>query len=398
MPPRQGLSLLFSPPEVNHLRYNRRNFIKLTGVTAAAIALNQSSPRRGHAQTASAEERIPTLCEMCTSRCGIFAVVENGRVTRIEGNPAHPINLGRPCARGNAGVSALYDPDRLKQPLKRGADGKFQAISWEQAFQEIGTKLNEIRLKYAPEALAFLEYNNLNSALTKRFAEAFGSPNHTGHAANCFANRNVGYSAVFGSLPTVDYQNVKYYLSPGRNLLGGIKVYEVAGLARAKERGARIVVLDPRYSELAGWGEWLPIKSAGDLAFLLALANVLITEELYNKPWVEAHCNGFEELRSGVGSYTPEWQVQHTDIPADLVRRIAREMAAAAPAAVVDPGWHGGNGMYWNGYEAARAGAIVNALLGNVGAKGGLKLSPKVDLGTIDVLPEGAVADSGGGG
>ncbi|MFZ5815829.1 MAG: molybdopterin-dependent oxidoreductase [Bacillota bacterium] len=376
---------------------NRRDFLKLGGLAAGALAVDLSAGRRASADEA-VETKIPTLCEMCTSRCGVFAVLRGEKVVRIEGNPQHPINLGRPCARGNAGVSSLYDPDRLKQPLKRGEDGKLHPITWEQAFEEIGTKLNQIRNINGPEALVFAEYNNLNSALTKRFTEAYGSPNHVGHAANCFANRNVGYSAVFGSLPTVDYKNVKYYLSAGRNLLGGIKVYEVAGLAEAKAHGAKIVVLDPRYSELAGWGEWLPIKSAGDLAFLLALANVLITENLYNKPWVEAHTNGFDALKAEIVRYTPEWQVQHTDIPAETVRRIAREMAAAAPAAVVDPGWHGGNGMYWNGYEAARAGAVVNALLGNLGAKGGLKLSPKVPQGTIDKLPEGAIADSGGGG
>lgn len=376
---------------------NRRDFLKLSTVAAGVLAADMGVPART-ARAEAAEQKVPTLCEMCTSRCGVFAVLREGRVTRIEGNPDHPTNLGRPCARGNAGVSALYSPDRLKQPLKRGDDGKLHPISWEQAFEEIGTKLNQVRNIDGPQALVFAEYNNLNSALTRRFTEAYGSPNHVGHAANCFANRNVGYSAVFGGLPTVDYKNVKYYLSPGRNLLGGIKVYEVAGLAEAKAKGAKIVVLDPRYSELAGWGEWLPIKSAGDLAFLLAIANVLVTEKLYNKAWVEAHTNHFDEVAQGVADYTPEWQEQHTEIPAETVRRIARELAAAAPAAVVDPGWHGGNGMYWNGFEAARAGAIVNVLLGNLGAKGGLKLSPKVEQGTIDKLPEGAIADSGGGG
>lgn len=376
---------------------NRRDFLKLTGVTATVLASDLALPG-GRAKAQVAEQRIPTLCEMCTSRCGVYAVLQGERVVRIEGNPEHPINLGHPCARGNAGVSALYDPDRLKEPMKRGADGKLAPISWEQAYTEIGQQLNKIRNLHGPEAVVWAEYNNLNSALTKRFSEAFGSPNHTGHAANCFANRNVGYSAVFGSLPTVDYKNVKYYLSAGRNLLGGIKVYEVNELAKAKASGAKIVVLDPRYSELAGWGEWLPIKSAGDLAFLLAIANVLIGEGIYHKAWVDANTNGFAEVAAEVKQYTPEWQEQHTDIPADTVRRIARELAAAAPAAVIDPGWHGGNGMYWNGYEAARAGAVVNALLGNMGAKGGLKLAPKVDLGSIDILPEGETAGDAGGG
>ncbi|MFZ5826676.1 MAG: molybdopterin-dependent oxidoreductase [Bacillota bacterium] len=382
----------------------RRQFLKVAGVTAGVTAagLTISLDRAQSSSPAVAAEvkRIPTLCEMCTSRCGVVAVVKDGRVMSIEGNPDHPTNLGFPCARGNAGVSSLYDPDRVKQPMKRVADGKFEPISWEQAFKEIGARLMEISTKFGPHSMVFLEYNNLNSNLNRRFAQAFGSPNHTGHAATCFANRNVGYTQVFGALPTVDYGNVKYYLSAGRNILGGIKAYEPIKLAEAKRKGAKIVVLDPRLSELAAFGhEWIKIRSAGDLAFLLAVSNVLITENLYNKRFVAEKCTGFEELKAGIAKYTPEWAEKETDVPADTIRRIAREMAAAAPAAVVDPGWHGGNGMYWNGAEAARAGAVVNALLGNLGAKGGLKLSPGVAQGPIDTPPPGTeVAAASGGG
>lgn len=380
---------------------NRRDFLKLSGLTAGAAAADLGlRPARAAGAPVAAEERIPTLCEMCTSRCGVFAIRRNGRIVRIEGNPDHPTNLGRPCTRGNAGVAALYDPDRLQRPLKRGADGKLTPISWAQAFREIGAQLQQIKETEGAQSLVWLEYNNLNSILTRRFVEAYGSPNHTGHAATCFANRNVAYAAVYGGLPTVDYANVKYYLSAGRNLLGGIKVYEVAHLVRAKAKGARIVVLDPRFSELAGWGtDWLPIRPAGDLAFLLAVAHVLIQENLYDQEFVAKATVGFDELKAGLAAYTPEWQVQHTGLGADRVRQVARDLAAARPAAVVDPGWHGGNGMYWNGCEAARAGAIVNALLGNLGARGGLKMAPKVAQGPLDIAPpeaDGAV-DGGGG-
>lgn len=383
---------------------DRRQFLKFTGAAAGSVAVGltlTSKPGRSSAPPVPvAETRVPTLCEMCTSRCGVYGVIQAGRVVRIEGNPKHPTNLGMPCARGNAGVSSLYDPDRLQRPLKRNADGTFVAISWDQAFKEIGQKLTQIGNKYGPHSLVFAEYNNLNSNLNRRFTEAFGSPNFVGHAATCFANRNVGYTQVFGELPTVDYGNVKYYLSAGRNLLGGIKAYEPIKLAEAKRNGARIVVLDPRLSELAAFGhEWLQIRPASDLAFLMAVANVLISENLYDKAFVAGKCTGFDDLKAGVASYTPEWAEKETDIPASTIRRIARELAAAKPAAVVDPGWHGGNGMYWNGFEAARAGAIVNALLGNLGAKGGLKLAPKVAQGTIDVPPEGTdTAGDGGGG
>lgn len=337
---------------------------------------------------------------MCGSRCGVFAIRQGARVVRIEGNPAHPTNAGRPCARGNAGVAGLYDPDRLRSPLRRNPDGTFSAISWDQAFKEIGDKLIRLRNKYNPETLVWGEYNSLNAAWNRRFMEAYGSPNHTGHAATCFANRNVVYTALYGGLPTVDYGHVRYLLSPGRNLLGGIKAYEVVRLSDARAHGARVVALDPRFSELAGWAdEWLPIKPATDGAFLLAVAHVLIAEGLYDKEFVRERTVGFDELRMAVAATTPEWAEDITGIPAATIRRIARELAAARPAAAVDPGWHGGNGMYYNGFEAARAGAVVNALLGNLGAAGGLKLPASFPLGPIDDPPEGeaAAGDAGGG-
>ncbi|BDG60521.1 molybdopterin-dependent oxidoreductase [Caldinitratiruptor microaerophilus] len=376
---------------------SRRDFLKVSGLGAGAALVGL--PRSARARAAGTERRVPTLCEMCSSRCGVFAVVRDGRVVRVEGNPDHPVNLGRPCARGNAAPASLYDPDRLRQPLKRGPDGRFRPISWEQAIQEIAAKLQELKAQYGPQTLVWAEYQNLNSGLYRRFVEAFGSPNHTGHAALCFANRNVAYAQVFGSLPSVDYKNVRYYLSPGRNLLGGVKAGDVVKLAEARAHGARIVALDPRYSELAGWAdEWLPIRPATDAAFLLALAWVLVEEDLYDRDFVAGRTVGFEEFRQAIAPYTPEWAETLTDIPAATIRRIAREMAAARPAAVVDPGWHGGNGMYWNGFEAARAGAVVNALLGNLGAKGGLVMAPKVALGRIDNPPEGAGGGDGGGG
>lgn len=379
---------------------SRRQFLRLTGTGTLAAGLGiPALGRWQRAQAAEPEVKVPTLCEMCGSRCGIFAVKQGNRVVRIEGNPKHPINLGRPCARGNAGVAALYDPDRLRQPLKRGADGKLHPISWDEAFAEIGAKLVELRQTTGPQALYWGEYINMTTPLFKRFMEAYGSPNLTGHAATCFANRNIAYTVVYGGLPSVDYAHVRYLLSAGRNHLGGIKAGEVVKLAKARKAGAKIVYLDPRFAEMAGWAdEWYPIRPGTDGAFLLALAHVLVTEELYDQDFVRDRTFGFEELAAALQDKTPEWAAAITDIPADAIRRIAREMAAARPAAVVDPGWHGGNGMYMSGFEAARAGAVVNALLGNFGAEGGLVMAPKVQLGTIDTPPEGVtLGDSGGG-
>lgn len=217
---------------------------------------------------------------------------------------------------------------------------------------------------------------------------AFGSPNHTGHAPTCYSSRTVAYNTTYGDLPGVDYANVKYLISPGRNYFGGVKNPDVQKLAAAKENGAKVVALDPRLSEMAAWaGEWVPLRPGTDGAFLLALMNVIVRENLYDASFVQANTVGFDELKAEAVKYTPEWAEKITGIAAGTITRIARELAAARPAAAIDPCWHGGLGsMYYNSVQAGRAAACLNALLGNLGAKGGLTLGPTVKLGKLDKL------------
>ncbi|BDG60518.1 molybdopterin-containing oxidoreductase family protein [Caldinitratiruptor microaerophilus] len=370
----------------------RRQFLKISAATSGALAAGLAVPGFDSWRTAAAaeaeEERIPTICEMCGVKCGVIAVVRGGRVVRLEGNPDHPLSRGRLCARGNAGMMSLYDPDRLREPLKRNPDGSFVPISWDQAIAEIGEKLKSIRERYGPEALVFAVHPELIAPWEKRFCDAFGTPNFSSHAPTCYSHRTAAYVATYGALPAVDYANVRYLISPGRNHLGGVKNNDLQKLAQAKAAGAKFVVLDPRYSEFAAWAtEWLPIRPGTDGAFLLALMNVLVEEDLYDRDFVAARTAGFAELREAVKQYTPEWAAGVTDVPAETIRRVARELAAARPAAAVDPCWHGGLGsMYYNGFQAARAAACLNALLGNLGAKGGLVFPASVKLGSIDDL------------
>ena len=367
---------------------SRRNFLKAslaTGALAAASELPSFDDwKRARAASPPATKAVPTLCEMCGVKCGVIAQVRDGRVCRIDGNPKHPSANGKLCARGNAGVATLYDPDRLKQPLKRVAEGKFEPISWDKAFEEIGSKLRELKTKYGPQTLVWVAHPETAWPLEQHWNAAFGSPNLTGHAPTCYSSRSVSYNTTFGDLPAVDYANVKYYISPGRNLIEGINNGVVQKIAAAKANGAKIIALDPRMSNFAAWAdEWLPIKPGTDGALLLALINVIIKENLYDKAFVRANAIGFEELKAANAQYTPEWATQITDIPAQTITRIARELAAARPAAAVDPTWHGGLGsMYFNAVQAGRAGACLNALLGNLGAKGGLVFSPGVKLGS----------------
>ncbi|MCL5677623.1 MAG: molybdopterin-dependent oxidoreductase [Firmicutes bacterium] len=373
-------------------KLSRRTFLKASAATGAMLAVSELPSFAGWQKARAAGKAevlsVPSLCEMCGVKCGIVAQVQEGRVVKIDGNPKHPFSNGKLCARGNAGMKTLYDPDRLKQPLKRVGDGKFEPISWEDAIKEIGAKLKELKAQFGPETLVWATHPELINPWESHWMAAFGSPNLTGHAATCYASRSVAFLTTHGDVPGVDYGNVRYFLSAGRNLVEGIHNGVVQKIVAAKAKGAKLVALDPRMSNFATWAdEWLPVKPGTDLAFLLALIHVIIAERLYDEALIVERTVGFDELKTAVQEYTPEWAAGVTGIPADTIARIARELAAARPASAVDPGWHGGFGsMYHNSVQTGRAAACLNALLGNLGAKGGLTFAPKVTLGKLDGL------------
>ncbi|MCL5038838.1 MAG: molybdopterin-dependent oxidoreductase, partial [Firmicutes bacterium] len=377
---------------LNH-KISRRTFLKATAATTGALAAvgaeGISFDRWQKAMAAAPETVVPTICEMCGVKCGILAHVKDGRVVKIEGNPKHPFSSGRLCARGNAGMKTLYDPDRLRQPLKRVGENQFVPISWDEAVKEIAGKLKELKAKYGPETLVWACHPELIAPWEKRFTEVFGSPNHTGHAPTCFSSRSVAYNATYGNLPGVDYGNVKYYISPGRNLIEGINNAVVQKIVAAHQNGAKLVALDPRLSNFAAWAdEWVPLRPGTDGAFLLGLMHVVIKENLYDESFVREKTVGFEELKAEMEKYTPEWAEKITGIKAATIVRIAKEMAALRPAVAIDPAWHGGlGGMYHNGVQAGRAAACLNALMGNLGAKGGLTFGPGIKLAKEDKLP-----------
>ncbi|MBE3580637.1 MAG: molybdopterin-dependent oxidoreductase [Thermoanaerobacteraceae bacterium] len=368
------------------IKISRRTFLKASAAAGALAAFNGGLTVAGRglpASAAEAERVVPSICEMCGVKCGILVRVREERVVKIEGNPKDPQASGRLCARGNAGMKTLYDPDRLKEPLKRVEEGKFEPISWDQAFREIGEKLQELKARYGPESLVWLAHPELIAPFERHFMAAYGSPNYTGHAPTCYTARNVAFEQMYGAVPGVDYANVRYYMALGRNLTGGIKNPDIQKITAAKEKGAHLVAVDPRLSDFATFAdEWLPIRPGTDLALVLALIHVIINENLYDAAFVAERTIGFDELKAGVRDYTPEWAAGITGIDAPTIARIAREMAEAKPASVVDPGWHAVTGsQYYNSLQTARAVAALNALLGNLGARGGLSFPTRVKLG-----------------
>jgi thiosulfate reductase / polysulfide reductase chain A len=376
---------------------SRRTFLGTLGVAGAGALLPagaQASPARPPGWSGDQRiAKVATICEMCFWRCGVIASVADGKVVRVEGNPDHPMNRGRLCARGNAGVDLLNDPDRLKWPLlrtgKRG-EGRFQRVTWERALDHLAERLEAIKQKHGPEAVAFFPHG-INSRFFGTLMRAFGTPNSAEPSfAQCRGPRDVGYALTFGmplgSPEPVDLEEAKLIVLIGSHLGENVFTSQITAFADGLSRGAKLIAVDPRFSTAASKADWwLPIKPGTDIALLLAWMNVLIEEGLYDQEYVKAHANGFDELAAHVKEFTPEWAAALTDLPAERIRATARAMGEAKPAVVVHPGRH----VTWYGDDTqrARAMAILTALLGAWGRKGGMFLPTPVDRGSFE-LPD----------
>jgi thiosulfate reductase/polysulfide reductase chain A len=355
---------------------SRRDFLKAGSAAIGAMVLGSFIPPRV-AEAARAKGLldatdsgyIPTMCEMCVWRCGVLAKVENGRVVKLEGNPDHPHSRGHLCPRGQSGLMNTYDPDRVLNPLirvgKRG-DGLFRKASWDEALDVVATNMLKIKDLYGAEAMVFSSTHNLSQPMFENLLYAFGSPNYGTQRSLCFNAMIVSNLMTYGmEEPARIYDDkLNYILLTGRNLMEAISTSETHDLSAAIDRGAKVVYLDPRFTKTAAKAtEWLPIKPGMDLAFHLALLNVIINESLYNSAFVARYTVGFDQLKSEVSQYSPAWAAAMTGIPADTITRIGREFAAAAPHALAHNGWRTSN--FVNSFHTQRAIGILNALVGN---------------------------------
>ncbi len=355
---------------------SRRAFLKLGGATATAMAVGTFIPprvaqaaREAGLLDADNSGYITSMCEMCVWRCGLIAKVKDGRVVKLEGNPEHPHSKGKLCPRGQSGLMNTYDPDRVLTPLIRvgqRGEGKFRKASWEEALDLTANQMLAIQKNYGPEAMIFSSTHNLSQPLFENLLYAFGSPNYGTQRSLCFNAMVVSNLMTYGmEEPARNYdEKLQYILLTGRNLFEAISTSETSALSHAIDRGAKAVYLDPRFTKTAGKAaEWLPIRPGMDLAFHLAVLNVIIREELYNRDFITQYTVGFEELQKQVSHYPPEWAAPLTGIPAETITRIAREFAAAAPYAMAHNGWRTSN--FVNSFHTQRAIAILNALAGN---------------------------------
>jgi thiosulfate reductase/polysulfide reductase chain A len=312
---------------------------------------------------------IPSMCEMCVWRCGLIAKVKNGRVVKLDGNPDHPHSRGHLCVRGQSGLMNTYDPDRVLTPLirvGRRGEGRFRKASWDEALDLTASKMQDIKEKYGPEAMVFSSTHNLSQVQFENLLYAYGSPNYGTQRSLCFNAMIVANLMTYGmEEPGRIYDDkLQYIILTGRNLMEAISTSETSDLSDAIARGAKVVYLDPRFTKTAAKAtEWLPIRPGTDLAFHLALLNIIVGEGLYDRDFVSKYTVGFDQLQKEVAFYTPEWAAPLTEIPAETIRRIAHEFAAAAPHALAHNGWRTSN--FVNSFQTERAIAILNAIVGN---------------------------------
>jgi thiosulfate reductase/polysulfide reductase chain A len=372
--------------------FSRRLF--LTGAAAGTVAATtEAAPAVPGWHGTQRVATIATNCEMCFWRCGVLAEVKDGKVVRVEGNPDHPLTKGRLCARGNAGIDLLYDPDRLKYPMLRtGArgEGKFQRISWEQALDFFASRLTELKQKYGPESVAMLPHG-VASSFFSTLMKAYGSPNSAEPAfAQCRGPREVGYALTFGqglgSPEPVDLDQSRLIVLIGSHIGENVFTSQVTAFAEGLARGAKLIVVDPRFSTAAAKADWwLPIRPGTDIALLLAWMNVLIANGSYDKEYVDRYATGFRELSEHVREFTPEWAEPITEIPAVKIRATAAALAEAKPAVALHPGRHAT--WYGDDTQRSRAMAILTALLGSWGRRGGIFLPTRIPRGKIPVPP-----------
>ncbi len=372
----------------------RREFIRIGAGTAGAAALASGLTTQWWGLDASevddpqtdGDRVVPTFCEMCFWKCGVLAHVKNGRVTKLVGNPAHPLSRGRLCPRGTGGIGLLYDPDRLKKPLvrvkKRGGEA-FEEVSWEKALDIVAENMLKIRDKYGPEAFALFTHGHGGSWF-KHLLRAYGSNNIAAPSyAQCRGPREVGYFLTFGdgvgSPEAIDIENARCLVLIGSHLGENMHNTQVQELAEALGRGCQLVVVDPRFSTVAGKARyWLPIKPGTDIALLLAWMHVLIREKRYDGDYIQKYATGFDKLAQHVQDKTPEWAYAITGIRPELIVETARFIAGFRPASLIHPGrrttWYGDD------TQRARAMAILAALLGSWGRRGGYLIPSRLEV------------------
>ncbi|MHA1552916.1 MAG: molybdopterin-dependent oxidoreductase, partial [Alphaproteobacteria bacterium] len=383
---------------------SRRNFLKF-GTAAAATAPLVNGEAFAQAKypiamggidydhrTGTEREAVATACALCASRCPAIGYLERGYVVKVEGQPESIRTAGRLCAKGQAGINQVYDPDRILQPLKRvgkrGA-GQWEKISWDAALGELSERLMKLRDEGHPEKFMFHHgwiSASAEKLINKVFLASYGTASIASNSCLGQSARQTAHELTWGGQEdSWDFDKTRFVLNFGSNVLEAHTNH--VALARRladglADRNVKMITFDVRLSNTgAKSNTWIQINPGTDFAVVLAMCNVVMSEDLYRgdgEAFLKfckvsgdrraSTADKINALKTDLAAYTPEWAEEISGVPADLIRDVAAEFATTKPACVISSRGASAN---FNGVETERAIQMLAAITGNIDNPGG---------------------------
>ncbi len=331
---------------------------------------------------AAARDCVPTSCLQCVAICGIMGfregTLEQGRITKIEGNPYSPNNRGMTCAKAQAGINQVYDPDRVLYPVRRvgpRGEGKWKRVSWDAALDEVAAKIKACLDAGKPEEVMFhYGRSRIKPWIGQFWTNAIGTKTIGNHTSICEVAKWTGQELIFGKHFDVnDVENTHYILNFGCNPLEAHTSHSYFAqriVDAVVDRKVKLVTFDVRASNTASKStEWLPVRPGTDTTVILAMCKVIIDAGLHDEKFIrEWTTTTAAELKKHLAPFTPEFAEQESSVPAAAIRRIALEYAKAKPGTCIT--YRGFVGHY-NGTHAEMAAKTLDAICGYIGVKGG---------------------------
>ena len=362
---------------------DRRTFLRRSGLTAGGAALASTLPlgmvKRAEAQTAATGARrlteIKSVCTHCSVGCTVIAEVDNGVWVRQEPGFDSPFNLGGHCCKGAAVREHAHGDRRLKHPMKL-VDGKWKKIGWDEAINEIGDKMAEIRATSGPDSVYWLgsaKHSNEQAYLFRKFYAFWGSNNGDHQARICHSTtvagvaNTWGYGAMTNSYN--DIHNARSMFLIGSNPAEAHPVALLHILKAKEENNAPLIVCDPRFTRTAAHAdEYVRLRPGTDVPLIWGILWHIFDNGWEDKEFIRQRVYGMEQIRAEVASWTPEETERVTGVPGSQLRRVARTLANNRPGTVI---WCMGGTQHTNGNNNTRAYCILQLALGNMGVSGG---------------------------
>jgi len=360
---------------------DRRTFLRNSGLTAGGVAL-ASAATLGHIQPAAAQtsdgqkaKRIASVCTHCSVGCGVIAEVEDGVWTGQEPDFDSPINLGSHCAKGASVREHAHNERRLKYPMKLEG-GKWKRVSWEDAIDQIGDKMLDIRKASGPDSVYWLgsaKFSNEQSYLFRKFYAFWGSNNGDHQARICHSTTVAGVANTWGyGAMTNSYNDI--HNSRAMFLIGSnpAEAHPVAlqHLLKAKEQNnAALIVCDPRFTRTAAHAdEFVRFRPGTDVALIWGILWHVFENSWEDKEFIRQRVWGLDQVKKEIKKWTPEETERVTGVPGSQLKRVARTMANNRPGTFI---WCMGGTQHTNGNNNTRAYCIFQLALGNMGKAGG---------------------------